>query len=177
MALLIVRNKIAETLKSSIDNVHVKTHGGPLMVETIKDIAVRAPAIVVACLGIPRMNRQGTVVSAEAVFGAFCITEDKAKNLRDAEALVLVESVMAELQSNNWGGTASSAPRDAVATNLYSTQLDNEGICLWGVRWRQLVDLERNIPSTYDDFDTHYATYELADATDDTPSTEDQTDL
>lgn len=175
MTLLSVRDEIAEVYKATLNNVHVITHGGPLTVTDIEQIAAQSPAAIVSCLGIPRMFRQAATVSADAVFGVFCVVEDSQKSSRDAGALLLVESVMVELLNQRWNGEACGAPQDAVATNLYSTELDRCGVSLWAVRWRQQVDLDRNAITSIDDFETFFATYAVGPT--DTPTTTDEVDL
>lgn len=175
MSLAQVRAEIARYLNNAIDSVAVIEHGGPFTLEELKRVAARAPALVVTCLGVPALEVQGTVVVAHAVWAVFGVTKNEQRRKRDVAGLLLAESVMVEVPHQTWNGSASKAPRDVTAANLYSSELDRQGVSLWAIRWRQQVDLQRNAITTLDDFETFFATYVIGDA--DAPVTEDQVDL
>lgn len=178
MSLVDVRKEIARYFRGLPKNnaVAVIEHGGPFNLDEIKRVAVRAPALVVACLGVPSLEVNGSVAVAQAAWAVFCVAKDDRQNARDIKGLLLAESVLVELPyRSTWNDTASKAPENIAGVNLYSSKLDAEGICLWACRWRQNVDLERNTTQTFEDFDTFYATYVIGDA--DAPITEDSVDL
>lgn len=175
MNLLGARDAIAKHYENVLDNVSVMPFGGPITREDIEKFGQRSPCILVTCLGVPRIFREATIVSGDVVFGVFCIVEDSKKANRDAGALLLVEAVMSELLSERWNGAACGAPQDQVGTNLYSTELDECGVSLWAVRWRQQIEFKRNTLAVLDDFNTLFATYEVGPT--DTPVTEDEVDL
>jgi hypothetical protein len=178
MSLVDVRHEIARYFRGLPKNnaVTVIEHGGPFNLEEIQRVAARAPALVVACLGIPSLEAQGSVVVAKAAWAVFCVAKDTRKEAKDIKGLLLAESVLVELpHQTTWNDTASKAPEAIAGANLYSSKLDDEGISLWACKWRQDVDLDRNTTLTFDDFETFFATYVIGD--DDAPVTEDSTDL
>lgn len=176
MSLVDVRNAIAKHYRTALAGVQVHEHGGPLDLEELKRIGLRSPAAVVTCLGVPKLDVQGSVVVADVTFAVFCVASDGLKGKRDIGAMLLAEAVMVEAPNQRWSGTAARASRDVSAANLFSPKLDASDISLWAVRWRQQVDLERNAQTKLDDFVTFYGTYDIGQ-TDDTAVTEDQTEL
>lgn len=176
MSIANVRFEIARHFREELGDAFVSEHGGAFSLEDIKRIALKSPAIVVGALGIPSFEIQGSVISATTVFAAFCLAYDRKKERRDIAALLLAESVAVETLRNNWDGSASSSPKNIVGTNLYSIALDKLGVAMWAIRWEQLVDLQRNVLATLDDFLTMHSTYDLGQ-TDDTEVSTDVTEL
>lgn len=177
MTILAVRDGIADYYRSTLPDVDVQTHGGPLTIEDIEEIDVKSPALIVSCLGVPRMDKQGMEVSVWPVFGVYILTEGNNKSDRDAHALLLTEAVMVELLQNRWpdGETgediACGPPLRPIATNLFSTDLDRGGVSMWVARWEQQVDLLRNNERTFTenlaDLKTVFTTYDIGSVSDD----------
>lgn len=176
MSVANVRAEIARHYRGALDHVHVYEHGGAFSLEDIKRYTQKSPAVVIGCLGIPSFEFQSTVTVANVSFGAFCIAQNNVRDNRDVAALLLMESVAVETIANRWDGSASQAPRNVSAANLYSQPLDKMGVAMWAVRWDQKVDLQRNAIATLDDFLTMYSTYDVGE-TDDTETTSDVTEL
>lgn len=179
MTVAAVRAEMARHYAEVLDGVNVDTYGGPFSLEEIKRIAVKSPIILCTLLGMPAFESQGHVVMADCNWAIFAVTSNKArKQDRDVQAMLLVESVAAEIPLQRWGDLASGRPHDISASNLYSPALDSQGISMWSVVWRQKVELTRATPVVLDDFTTFYGTYDvgLSDSID-TPETEDRTTL
>lgn len=171
-----VRKAIATHLRGAV-GVTVVEHGGPLTLEEVKRIGAQAPALVVACLGVPSLELQGHVVVADAAWGVFALTADRSKERRDVGAMLLTGFVLAEVPKNRWDDdngepTACGAPRAVNGVNLFTTALDKHGVSLWGVRWRQTVELARKQQSALVPFERFFATYDVGQ----TPGTRPTTD-
>lgn len=173
MSIISVRSEIAKHYRNVLGYTKVFEHGGNFSIDDIKRYAQsRHPSIVIGCLGIPSIELQGTVVSANIVFGAFCMSSERNKTARDIAALSLVESVISELPTQTWNGSANKVPKNVSGSNLYTSALDKLGIAMWAARWDQQVDLERNTAVTLDDFLTMTAEYDIGQ-TEDTVNTTD----
>jgi hypothetical protein len=166
MSLVSVRAEIARFFDENLTGVHVFEHGGAFSVDDIKRYSKKSPAAVVTCLNVPNLVFQGTVVSADAQFGVFCLAAESSKEKRDIAALLLAESIAVETYKNFWFDSATSAPSQVNASNLYNSALDKMGIALWVVRWNQQVDLQRNVIATIDDFLTADITYDIGETED-----------
>lgn len=176
MSIASVKFEIARYYRTALDHVAVEEHGGPFSLQDIGRYAIKSPAVIIGCMGVPEFKIQGTVVTAQAVFGAFCLAHESVREKRDVASLLLAESVAVETVSNNWDGSASGTPRNIRGANLYSVALDKMGVAMWAIRWDQLIDLQRNTIATLDDWETMYSTYDIAQ-TDDTVNTTDITEL
>lgn len=169
MSIVNVRREIATFYEGALDSVQVSEHGGAFSTADIKRYARRTPALIVACLGLPNFEFQGSTVVGVATFGAFCMVADSSRERRDIGALLLAESVVVETFKNFWNGAATSTPRNVSAANLYSPALDKLGIAMWAVKWDQLVDLQRNAVAQIDDFKTMSGQIDAIDSPDTTP--------
>lgn len=181
MSLLACRNAIRDTLDTEIADVTVTEHGGSINEQEVRRVAVHAPALIVGCLGVPKVTLSGHMIQAEAAWAIFVLTKNAVdKGARDAAALVLVVAVLARVPQQLWSGTASGQARDLAATNLHSTSLEKLGVTLWAIRWRQAVDLDVvTAAAELVAFQRAHGTWTPAEDADvvDTPSTETNTEL
>ena len=179
MNLSIARAEIARYYGNALGHVTVFQHGGPFSLAEVKRISKKSPAVAIVCLRLPGTESSGHDILSEVSFGAFCFSNNRKKILRDVEALDLSERVLVHLNRNRWpdkDGTdsASGPPREISAANLYSTALDELGVALWAVSWKQRVTLDRDeTTTTLEDFETLYSTYDLDEEVD----AEDLTDV
>lgn len=178
-SLITVRKAIRDHLRTTLPRINFVTYLGRISLEEVRNIGLRGPSGIVTCLGAPRFQVQGTVVIANAVFAVFCVSQRTPTLDLDEAAMAVAQDVAVEVPHQTWNSTANRAPNDLVATNLHTTQLISEGLGLWVVRWRQDVELTRNVTATLEDFDTFHGTYDMdaMGGDDDTPTTEDQVDL
>jgi hypothetical protein len=153
------RSAIARILKGKLPSATVQEYAGPLTLAELKNLGPRLPAALVTCLGVPSLDVEGSAVCANAAFAVFCLAQDTPKIKRDPLALMLAESVLAEVPFQRWGAAATKAPTDIIATNLFTTPLDMAGVAMWVVRWRQKVDLVKNAVGLITPFETFFATY------------------
>lgn len=146
-----------------------EAHGGRFGLQDLKHYAKRAPAIVVTNLGGTNTRREGGTKVSDRQWAAFVITKGTSQERRDAQALVLVQELLKLLpdQSGRWGDDNAHIPENIDDDNLFSVELDKQGIALWAVTWTQGYDIE---PSTsgLDDFVTLYGTWDMAEQDDQT---------
>lgn len=178
MILVQLRDAIAAGLKTAAPALkEVKGHGGRFGLAEIKAAAAKSPSARVACLGLRRLIFEGAVVKAESVWGVFLLAGDQVVVRRDAVALTLLATLGALLPDNCWGLEAAvDGAREVRADNLFSRELDRQGISLWAITFTHLVDLDRVDSAALEDFLQAYVDYDLA-PTDGTVDATDQIDL
>jgi len=144
MSIIAVRTAMASAFTTAFPGVKVVTHGGRMDVEEIKRWATGSPAIIIACLGVPRLTADDSMVSAEAAWAA-CVVgiNGPSETLRDAVTLALVAPMLRLIGAwgQRWNNTANKAPVGIRAENAYSPTLDRMGVSLWAITWTQAVDL------------------------------------
>lgn len=175
-----LRSAIAATMKAALPNVNVAEHGGRFGAKEVQKWATGAPAIRIACLGIPEVVL-GPRMLLNASWGAFCIDTDRAgvKGPRDVRVLLLVQSAMAVCAQfgQRWNGKAVTAVEKPTAANLYAADLEDMGVALWAVQWRQAVPIETIDVTGLDNFETFFAEYALTGSTPTTPTTSQEVEL
>jgi hypothetical protein len=142
--------------------VKVYEHGGAFTLDEIKRYVTGAPALVVVCMGVPEIEVQGGMSCANSAWAIFVLTRTVPENAggpRDTFVMRLVEQVVATLPEQTWGHLAAQCPKNMVATNLFSTPLDKEGLALWAIRWQQLVDVPEYTSDQLHDFLVAYTEY------------------
>lgn len=155
---------IRETLPEAIRD-NCRTHGGRFDKGEIKRIAMKSPAILVACLGLVDAAPDGAEgVNATFAWGAFVVTTDKPQLPRDAGALALVSILAGVVPDNRWGCDDAGYPDKIRGDNLYSGAVDGAGIALWAVTWNQRLTLAVSDGSALGIFATFHADWDLAPA-------------
>ncbi len=124
--------------------VAVSTHGGDFDIAEIKRYAKRTPAVVLALMHSD-VTQQGGSPVADCSFVIVVVCEDRAGVSKWDQVIDYADTIARILAKpgQRWGLTEHGvgAPTKVAARNLYSTKLDAEGLALWGVAWRQVIDL------------------------------------
>lgn len=128
----------------------VQAHGGSFNREELARIALQSPACLVAVMGGELERHAGQPVASPTIF-AFIVTRGSSAEKRDEAALVLVEAVAALVVNNGWDYADAQAPDNMRIENLYSGDIDKQGVALWSVSWQQQLDI-----AIYDDSDLPY---------------------
>ncbi|TAN61083.1 MAG: hypothetical protein EPN20_12955 [Magnetospirillum sp.] len=147
MILVDLRGAIVATIHARLPALDCQSHPGRFDLAEIKRIAAKAPAVRVACLGLPAAGAAGSGERDQEIrFAAFVLTTDKPRLPRDVAAINLVESLLLFLPGQRWGkpGVHPVAEGQIKAENLYSSGLDGKGVALWGVNWSQKVRMGDN---------------------------------
>lgn len=176
MSLLTLRQAIVDDLKANVPNLKTcEGHGGRFDATELKRVAMRAPAVFVACLGLADVEEGHDGVAGTLTWGAFVVTRDTPGSSRDQAALAVLQAILVRLPGNRWGlDQAEGRPERVSAQNLYSATVDRLGVALWAVSWRQRMVIGGELdPAMLDVFATFDARYDLDTSQDGEPVAED----
>lgn len=151
------------------ESVHLFTHHGEFGEKELKAYLVKAPAVILAPIGIPSATVAGPNVMSTINYAAFVLTRSKPELPRGDAAMAITEAILGFLPYATFGQSARR-PSDVEAANLYSGQIDSQGMALWAIRWRQVLELAAKDDCTYaelDDFLRLHATYNIEPGEDD----------
>lgn len=163
MTLLDLRTAMINAIQTALPSLkEVKAHGGRFSLEELKAASARAPSVRVACLGFPDIAQSEAGVKAQTAWGAFVIAGDQTQAHRDALALTLVWALALIIPGNCWSysDTVDQA-RQVRADNLFSRELDKNGIALWAVTWRQEIDIAGSDLTELNDFVLCHVDYDI----------------
>lgn len=126
--------------------VRCEVHHGPLDVDELSREAHAAPCILVVLPELTAGARVAGELVLSATWTAYVLTEAHDPGRRQAEALAIVERVIATISHADWGGTAGAAAQGITAQSLYSGDLDGRQVAVWAVRWSQVIDARSDVP-------------------------------
>jgi len=106
-------------------------------------LSAPAPAVFVAVLGLADLTESCGEVSATCLVLAIVVCKDAPALPRDLAALGMMEALARIVPGNDWSGAAEQAPEDIRCDNLFSATLDQAGVAMWGVAWRQRATVAR----------------------------------
>jgi len=115
----------------------------------------RDGGVRIAALRIVSMRNEGSSLIGSIEFAAFVFTNDMWAYAKDLRAEVIAGRLAKALMiKGGWQGTgAYKAPDSVRADNLYSGNIDQLGLAIWSVTWRQDWPLDNPIDvDTLDDF-------------------------
>lgn len=158
--ILVLRNSIVVGLRDAMPVREVVAAGGRLNVEDLRRLGARTPCIAVAALGAPAFNERSTIKECDLRWVAYLITKDVPGSSRDAQALAFLAPLFAAIASNSWG--EGQRPTELTADNLYTRQIDELGLALWAVTWRQRIEVAPFDHTKLDKFLELVAQYDLA---------------
>lgn len=142
MSVLTLRESVVAVLKASLPKlagktVKVEPHAGRFDAAELKRISAQAPAVFVAVLGLADLSESCGEVNATCQILAIVVCKDASALPRDLAALGMMEALAKIVPGNDWNGAAEKAPEDIRCDNLFSATLDQAGVAMWGVAWRQ----------------------------------------
>ncbi|EGJ49048.1 phage protein Gp37 [Desulfocurvibacter africanus] len=157
MSLTAMREAIVAKIKAELPELKtVESHGGRFDFAELKRVSARTPAAFAACLGVSDAQAWGSggEVSCSALWAVFVVVASKQRDApRDLVAMALTQAVLGLLPDQRWGLDASrSSPGQIRADNLFSSVVDKIGVAMWGVSWRQEVDIANVDLSSLPDF-------------------------
>lgn len=121
--------------------------------------------IRIAAMRVVSMRREGNLIGT-IEFSAFVFCAEQYGYAKDQRAEVIAGRLATALMlTGGWRGTsASKAPEGVRMDNLYTTGIDELGLAIWSVTWRQDWPLDNPIdPAILDDFLRFNFKAELAD--------------
>ncbi|WP_265432821.1 hypothetical protein [Aeromonas salmonicida] len=110
--------------------------------------------IRIAAMRVVSMRREGNLIGI-IEFSAFVFCAEQFGYAKDQRAEVIAGRLATALMlTGGWRGTgASKAPEGVRMDNLYTPGIDELGLAIWSVTWRQDWPLDDPIdPATLDDF-------------------------
>jgi len=148
MSVLALRESVVAELKARLPKlagktVKVEAHAGRFDAAELKRISAQAPAVFVAVLGLADISESCGEVSATCQILAIVVCKDATALPRDLAALGMMEAMAKIVPGNVWGGAAEKTPEDIRCDNLFSATLDQAGVAMWGVAWRQRATVAR----------------------------------
>lgn len=174
-SLLTLRTAILTTLAADarMTGVHMSAHGGDFDLEELRRYAKITPAAILAFTQV-HAEKEGGLPMAEVQATLTIMTSDRGGSPRDVKALSIVDAVIQILvrhPNQYWGLTEGiGAPQDVKAANSYSRKLDNEGVAIWHVVWRQAIELQPLlVDETQGDFLLLHANWDLYPRDNDAP--------
>ncbi|WP_174889357.1 phage protein Gp37 [Candidatus Williamhamiltonella defendens] len=147
MKLTALRQAIMDKINAQLTELKaVAPHPGRFNLDELKRIATQLPAVRVALMGMPRVHMLETGEN-EAVLrlAAFVVTGDRRQLPKDEAALAIVESLLVLIPGQRWGVTGTMDAKDVKADNLFSGQVERQGVAMWAVTWEQSVRLGKDV--------------------------------
>lgn len=169
----LTRDAIVDAIKTGLPDLYtVEPHGGRFDLKELNRWSRQAPAVLVAAVSVPAIA-DGPTRNAEVRWVAYLVTRDTPEATRDVAALDYAEALLRLVRKNTWGLENTQTPERVAAENLYSGQLDSNGMALWAVSWQQAVSLRTTDIAELADFTLYTATHEVGDG----PVAEDRVEL
>lgn len=153
------RNRIAGVIHDALPSLKTcEPHGGRFDLAELKRWGIKAPAVLVAITstGAPTI---GQGIEAPVAYVIYVITKDTAVSPRDMTAINLVQGILRLLPGQDWshpemGDTPFlTEPEGVTCQNLFSTDLDSEGVAMWAVTFRQSVLLSDTTTGDFSELD------------------------
>lgn len=172
--LVALRTAIVTTLAadSRLQGVNIYPHGGDFDLAELKAYGKKSAAVFVAIMHA-ESAQLGGIPRACASVAMVVLTKDQPTSRRDIAALNVVEAllnILTRAPNQRWGLDASfglSNVSDVRSDNFYSRKLDNEGVALWGVAFKQTIGLAYTDSS--EAFNTLAANWDLYPRDNDAP--------
>jgi hypothetical protein len=138
-----LREAIIAELGAALPGAHVAAHGGTFTEDELRRYAVRSPALLVSVSDVGNLSFLGSTALGEVTIGiALVCGPGKKGQTAEGAALAALPLVLRTVTGNRWGLSGIDGPPKYLrAQNLYSAPLDAGGVALWGVSFRQDVEL------------------------------------
>ena len=136
-----LRQAVIDTITTNLPDLKaVEAHPGRFNLQELKRIATKLPAVRVALMGMPATVHLDTGEKEVKVrLAAFIITGDKRQLQKDEAALAIVESLLVLVLGQRWGITGTTAAKNVKADNLFSGNVERQGVAMWAVTWEQTI--------------------------------------
>lgn len=125
---------LIEHLKIALPDCQVERFGGRFGVDEVRRYATKAPAVFVATESMPASLLHTSEQDAEINVVLVILTRDTRTTAdRHQTAENIAEQLMLYLPNKNFGVEYAFPCRACIAQNLYTAQLNELGVALWGV--------------------------------------------
>ncbi len=125
----------------------VTSHPGRFTETELSRLLTKKTAVRIAIENTQRITVTGQGLrEARLLMAAYVICSDTTATPRNESALALTEAIVSLLPFNRFGADNLKPvePGTISADNLYSGEVDRQGIALWGVSWEQVVKQTNN---------------------------------
>jgi hypothetical protein len=138
-----LRDAVVAELKKLLPGAQVEAHGGTFDENEMARFAVRSPALLVCVSDVGNFTAQGRVLLGEVTVGiALVAGPGKKGQSPDAVALAALAPLLSAIAGRRWGlDGVDGRPERLQAKNLYSGKLAAGHAALWGVSFRQTVEM------------------------------------
>lgn len=124
----------------------VSTHAGRFDLKEIKRLATRLPAVKVTLMDVQAFQPVETEQwDVSLHLASFMLVSDRKGLPKEQAAINLIEALGLLIAEQRWGVTGVGQASRIKASNLFSTQLDREGLAIWGITWEQSMRLKDSI--------------------------------
>lgn len=161
MNLLEYRNRVVIDIDGfSPSKVKVETHPGRFNLAELKRYAAKAPCYLVAILA--GVDDDLSELTADLDVTAYILTR-YTKGLDQGDAALQMVSMLAQqLKDSKIGGPDANSPSAIKFSNLYNGDLDDVGVALWAVTWKQTLSMDHITPAGLGSFQKLYADIDIA---------------
>jgi hypothetical protein len=167
--LVALRTAIASTLDADtrLDGVNIYVHGGDFDLSQLATYDRKPPAAILSLIQA-KVHVEGGLPVAEVLCHLTIVSNDRAGVRRDVMALRIVDACLNILQrhpNQHWGlEDEVQGPTDIGAMNYYSKKWDAENYAVWGIAWKQCIELKPTDAALEAevDFETFHANWDIA---------------
>lgn len=127
----------------TIAGVDVKTHPGRFSAGDLKRYGRKGKTILVSISKVPTVKSAGRALAAEVVVAVYVIVgrvKTSAGETRDGVAMDITDQLLEQVPFHRFGpALVPTEPKNLNAANLFSGEVENQGVALWAVSWKQLI--------------------------------------
>lgn len=122
--------------------VTCQSRAGALMPAELKDLGLRAPAVIVSWLEArPAVERAGPAPSLDLGMAAYVIARDALGLPREIVAAAIATRILALVPGRTWERAEAGEAHGLRLQSLATQAVRREGIALWAVTWLQPIQL------------------------------------
>lgn len=167
---------------SETGGLNVSVHEGEFDLDAVRRYSKSDPALVIALLEAETdKNPIGDGILFDTTMVGVVLARSRAGEPKDSRALRIGTYVMREIAKN--GQTFGinlvqvQAPTEIKGRSLYSAELDQKLVSLFGISWKQMVECTPDAEEPLDDLDLIHVDYDLGPEPDGDYEAEDDIDL
>jgi phage gp37-like protein len=148
MNLIEIRQQIihqfGEALTGLVKPKHIQPHRGQFhSLDEVKNLAVRAPAVLVAYRGFTQARQQCDALMLNSQWLAIVMTQDtRHRPDRNDSATAIITTITHHLatQAQQWT-FADSEAQHLQGQNDTPLAMDKTGLAVWSVTWQQIINI------------------------------------
>ena len=139
-------SSVVEKIATMLPKVNIESYPGRFDVTELKRISTKLPAVRIAFMGSTKIDMMDTGENEATVrLAAFVITGDRRGLPKDSAALNIVEALLTLIPGQSWGVPGTTIAKNIKADNLYSGQVDRQGVAIWALTWEQTTRIGADV--------------------------------